>query len=94
MFSENGCLVQKVQDGKSSDAKGVLNFLELWNLKIYRQQASPGESLIMNTGVAMKYGNDSAELSEVRGFYILIFHAAWILFSEQSYLLLGIRFGV
>ncbi|CAI5787146.1 Hypothetical predicted protein [Podarcis lilfordi] len=67
MLSENGCLEQNVQDRKSSETEGVLNLLEqsLETLKsIESSQAL--ESLIMNSGVAMKYGNDSsAELNEL-----------------------------
>lgn len=46
------------------------------------------ESLIMNSGVAMKYGNDSsADLSEVSVFFsVLVLYASWILFSEYSLL--------
>ncbi|XP_062985590.1 colorectal mutant cancer protein isoform X2 [Elgaria multicarinata webbii] len=66
MLSENGCLEQNVQDRKSTEKKGGLNLLEqsLESLKsIESSQAL--ESLIMNSGVALKYGNDSAELSEL-----------------------------
>ncbi|KAL8203527.1 UNVERIFIED_CONTAM: hypothetical protein K2H54_056149 [Gekko kuhli] len=66
MLSENGCLEQNVQDRRSSEKKGVLSLSEqgLETLKsIESNQAL--ESLIMNSGVAMKYGNDSsAELNE------------------------------
>ncbi|XP_062828246.1 colorectal mutant cancer protein isoform X3 [Anolis carolinensis] len=66
MLSENGCLEQNVQDRKSSEKKRVLSLLEqrLETLKsIERDQTL--ESLIMNSGVTLKYGNDSAELSEL-----------------------------
>ncbi|XP_060091581.1 colorectal mutant cancer protein isoform X6 [Heteronotia binoei] len=67
MLSKNGWLDQNVQDRKSSEKKGVLSLSEqgLESLKsIESSQAL--ESLIMNSGVAMKYGNDSsAELSEL-----------------------------
>ncbi|XP_053151112.1 colorectal mutant cancer protein isoform X2 [Hemicordylus capensis] len=67
MLSENGCLEQNVQDRKSSEKKEVLNLLEQ-RLETSKsiESSQDLESLIMNSGVAMKYGNDSsAELSEL-----------------------------
>lgn len=84
MLSENGCLEQNVQGRKSSEKKGVLSLSEQ-GLEILKsiESSQALESLIMNSGVAMKYGNDSsAELSEVRGFSVVFFHAALILFSK------------
>lgn len=85
MLSENGCLEQNVQDRKSSEKKGVLLSLSEQGLETLKsiESGQDLESLIMNSGVAMKYGNDSsAELSEVRGFSVVLFHSALILFSE------------
>ncbi|XP_077203910.1 colorectal mutant cancer protein isoform X5 [Paroedura picta] len=67
MLSENGCLEQNVQERKSSEKKGVLNLLEQGFETLKSIESSQSlESLIMNSGVAIKYGNDSsAELSEL-----------------------------
>lgn len=93
MLSENGCLEQNVQSEKG----GLLNLLEqsLETLKSVESNQDL-ESLIMNSGVAMKYGNDSsAELSEVSSFSVLVFHASEILFSEYSLsVVLGLQFGL
>ncbi|XP_048359312.1 colorectal mutant cancer protein isoform X2 [Sphaerodactylus townsendi] len=67
MLSENGCLEQNVQDRRSSEKKEVLN-LPGQGLETLKSTESNQalESLIMNSGVVMKYGNDSsAELSEL-----------------------------